>query len=423
MLKTYREQVDYLRELAKKLTELADCEENERKRRRWADHNELVEPQTPLLWVCPDDDGAWLELIPPESLLCEDADFRVVENVLRKYLYQQEHFRDDFTYEKRIYITYPGVYTGYLFGNVEQDTAWGVSIVKPKVGKGAYHLDNFLKTEEDFEKLLNHEVDFIPDEEEHSRLKQKYEEALDGILEVEFQIPYSVLVQSLWIELVHLRGLENILYDLYDEAELLHQVARHMGESKARLLKRLEEKRLLYDNRWNIYTGSGGLGYTHASRKSPEEVKLQDMWGFADAQELGTVSPKMFEEFALENQKLGMNLFGMGCYGCCEPLDGKYDAIFRHITNLRRLSINPWTNVDEAVEKIGRKTVFSWKPNPAEICMGFQESYMEEKLKLVAEKTKDCYVEIILKDIRTCGGTDENLVKFVKLARKCFGMP
>ena len=78
-------------------------------------------------------------------------------------------------------------------------------------------------------------------------MQEKAGDVLDGILDFEFQIPYSVLVQSHLIEMVHLRGLENLMYDLYDEPELLNSVFRHMGESKARLLKRLEEKRLLFD--------------------------------------------------------------------------------------------------------------------------------------------------------------------------------
>lgn len=422
MITDYTSQVSYLRELAKELVELATTQENDEKRRKWANHNDLLERKSPLLWVCPDDDGGWTELVLLKSLECEDEELRDIENTIKKYLYQGKYLKDDFVFEKRIYCPYPGTYTGYLYGNTNQKEAWGVSIVKPHIGGNAYHLDNFLKTPEDFEALLSHEVDFIPDEVEHKRLKEKYEEALGGILEIEFQLPYSVLVQSHLIELVHLRGLENLLYDVYDEPELLQDVLRHMGESKARLLKKLEVQKLLFDNRINIYTGSGSLGYTNDPWKKPEDVLLSDMWGFADAQEFSSVSPEMFEEFAISNQKIGLNLFGRGCYGCCEPLDRKYDAIYKHIANIRRMSVSPWANIDEAVEKIGQKAIFSWKPNPIEICTGFDEAELVKKLKSVAMKTKDCYVEIILKDIRTCANTNEHLVKFIQLAKKCFAI-
>ena len=369
----YKEQIAYIRELAKKYEQLSDSEENNEKRKRWADHNELRVKQKSLLWICPDDDGGWLELVPESELQCADPILREIENKLKKYLYQNQCLKDDFVFEKRLYFTYPGTYTGYLYGNIEQTEAWGIPIVKPQIGNKAYHLNNFLKTEEDYEILLNHEVDFIPDEEQKKVMEAQIKEVLDGILDIEFQLPYSVLVQSHLIEMVHLRGLENLMYDLYDEPDLLKSVFLYMGESKKRLLKSLEQKHLLFDNRINIYTGSGSLGYTNDPWKRPEDVELKDMWGFADAQEFSSVSAEMFEEFAITHQKIGLNMFGRGCYGCCEPLDHKYDAIYRHITNIRRLSVSPWSDLNEAAENIGKKAIFSWKPDPAKVCTGFDE--------------------------------------------------
>ena len=416
----YSRQVQHIRELARRLKELSETERNKKKRQMWADHNELKTGVQPLLWVCPDDDGAWLELVPQESLQCEDADLKVLENLLAKYLYQSEYLRDDFVYEPAVYINIPGEYTGYLYGHQGQRTAWGVDIVKHEVGKNAYHLDNFLKTEEDYEKLLSHEVDFLPDYAEWERLKEKYEDAADGIISVKFQLPYSVLVQSHLIELVHLRGLSELMYDVYDEPEQLSGVLRHMAESKARLLKRLEEKHMLFENRINIYTGSGGLGYTNDPLKPDAEITLKDMWGFADAQEFSAVSPEMFEEFAITNQKIGLNMFGMGCYGCCEPLDNKYDAIFRHITNVRRLSVSPWSDVQTAAENIQTRAILSWKPDPSRICNGFDEDEVYKWLRETAEITKGCVTEIILKDLRTCGGSPRYLARFIELADRAF---
>jgi hypothetical protein len=256
---------------------------------------------------------------PRGALVCQDGELRQAEIRLLRYLYQAEHFHDDFVFEPCLYFDIPGTYTGYLYGNVDQKTAWGIDIVKPRVGQTAYHLDAFIKDEGGFEPLMSHEVDFIEDTGALKRLKEKYEDALDGILEIKFQLPYSVLVQSHLIELVHLRGLENLLYDLYDIPDLLMDVIGHMARSKARLLTRLEREHRLFENRVNIYTGSGGLGYTTAPRKQDGDILLGDMWGFADAQEFGNVSAEMFERFALKNQKIALNLFGMGCYGCCEP--------------------------------------------------------------------------------------------------------
>lgn len=193
-----------------------------------------------------------------------------------------------------------------------------------------------------------------------------------------------------------------------------------MAESKARLLDKLEKNKMLFDNRLNIYTGSGGLGYTNAQLKNPEDVTLKDMWGFADAQEFSNVSPQMFEMFAVQNQKIGLNKFGMGCYGCCEPMDNKYDILFKHMTNLRRISISPWANTKMAAENIGKKAIYSWKPNPVTICCGFDEDDVYKMLCEVAETTKNCTTEVILKDIRTCAGTPVHMQKFIRLVKKAF---
>ncbi len=43
-MQDYSSQAAYIRELAKKLAELPDTQENISKRKRWADHNDLISP-------------------------------------------------------------------------------------------------------------------------------------------------------------------------------------------------------------------------------------------------------------------------------------------------------------------------------------------------------------------------------------------
>ncbi len=416
----YQKQLEVIRDLAKQLKVISAEPANNTRRQRWADHNELVRQSKPLLWVCPDDDGGWVELLGEDALVCEDEDLRELEVRLRRYLYHHEHFHDDFVFEPVLYFNIPGDYTGYMYGSKDQTHAWGIPVENRTSGQGAYALENYIQSAEDFETILQHEVDFLPNEKQWERLRLKYEEAVDGIIAIAFQLPYSVLVQSHLIELVHLRGLSNLLYDLYDQDELIEAVIRHMAESKTRLLLRMEEKHLLFDNRINIYTGSGSLGYTNSAPIPDKQVKLKDMWGFADAQEFSDVSPEMFERFAVVNQKKGLSLFGMACYGCCEPLDNKYDMIFKHLPNLRRVSVSPWSDVAEAAEKLSDHYIFSWKPNPARICCGFDEAVMRKELEKVKSLTTNCVLEIILKDIRTCDHTPEHMQKFVALVKEIF---
>ncbi|WP_394927422.1 hypothetical protein [uncultured Robinsoniella sp.] len=411
--------ISIIRELSRQVKEIAQMPVYQEKKKKWANHNDLTGDMEPLLWICPDDDGGWLELVEEKDLLSVDPDYRCLEWQLRKMIYHHENFQDDYVIEPVVRFDIPGEYTGYVYGSQTQKSAWGIKIEPMGISAGAYRMNNYLNNDENLNRLLGHEVDFIIDLHKLDELKEKYKEAISGILDIEFHVPYSVLVQSLLIELVHLRGLTELMIDLYDEPEMLHKILDHMSSSKVKLLERLEEKGLTFDNCSNIYTGSGGLGYTNHSVKDKAQVKLHEMWGFADSQEFSSVSPEMFREFALQYQSRGLKKFGYACYGCCEPLDMKYDAIFTELPNIRRLSVSPWSNINIAADAIGKKAIYSRKPDPAQICGGFDAWEMEKQLSELRSVTAGkCYTEIILKDIRTIHHNPQTLISYVDLVNK-----
>lgn len=406
-----------VRKLAARLREIAGEPWYAEKRRRWAEHNDLTGDKQPLLWICPDDDGGWRDLIPSSQLLCAHPDLRALEWQLRKWIFHHENLADDFAQEPVVRFDLPGEYTGYLYGSATQTRAWGVGITPMGVGANAYHLPNYLEDPVNVERLLAHEVDFLPDEARLSELRSLYEEAVDGAVRVQFTVPYCALVQSLFIDLVHLRGLSELMLDFYDRPEWLHAILDHMSASKARLLDKLERERLLYDNRSNLYTGSGGLGYTQSPPVADRDASVGLLWGFADAQELSGVSPAMFQEFALPYQSRGLSKFGMACYGCCEPLDDRFDMIFAALPNVRRLSVSPWCDVGKAAEAIGSRAVYSWKPNPALLSVPNARQEQADALRRFRRATRDrCHAEVILKDIRTC--TLEELQAYAELFRE-----
>ena len=105
----YAEQESVIRELASQLAEVCALPDNAVKRRKWADHNELMPGVGPLLWVCIDEDGGWLELVPESAILTEDPELRALESRLRHLLYQHERFHDDFVYEPFIHFDMPEI--------------------------------------------------------------------------------------------------------------------------------------------------------------------------------------------------------------------------------------------------------------------------------------------------------------------------
>ncbi|HHW47183.1 MAG TPA: hypothetical protein GXX14_00995 [Clostridiaceae bacterium] len=417
----YKRDKQILRDLALRLAEISSDPRQETLRKEWIKHNDM-EQVAPRVLIYPDGDGAWREIIPPETLRVSDPFLRECEYQLRQKIYHWEHFHDDFVFEPEINIDCVGEYTGYHYAKADHTTAWGLSIQGQSpadLNGGSYAFKPALNTEEDLQVFLSHKLDFIYDETETKKRVEMLEDILGDILKVTLSLPYVVLVASLLIELVHLRGLTQMLFDLYDKPEFFHRVMEHMSSSKLELLQRLERENRLFLNNKASYTGSGGLAYTNRLPQKDyngSRVRLKDLWGFADAQEFTDVSPDMFREFVLPYQKKALSGFGLVCYGCCEKLDDKLDDILE-IPNIWRISVSPWSDINIAAEKIGRKCIYSRKPNPSFVAEKIDEEAVKNDLKNVLEAAKGCNLEIILKDLRTCGGNPENLIRWVDIAQ------
>jgi hypothetical protein len=387
-------------------------------RKEWISHNDMKSMQRPRVLIYPDQDGVWKEIISDRDLQCQDSFLRQIEFQLRQKIFRAAYFRDDFIIEPEILLEIPGEYTGYHYGKGDQHSAWGL----PLKGKwidpqgGSYTFDPVLREDHDFHVLLNHKLDFFEDTNEWAHRRELLETIFYGILGIKWELPYVVLVCSLLIELIHLRGLETLYLDLYDQPERLHEVLCHMGKEKEALLLRLQDEGRLVMNNRDHWTGAGAVGYSETLEPERNRVQLSNLWGFADAQEFSDVSIPMWRDFALINQALPLKRFGYSCYGCCEPMDGRYETVFDLLPNLRRISVSPWANIHEAAEAIGKRAIYSWKPNPSEICNGFDEEQEKRKISNLLKATSNCYTEIVLKDLRTCNGNPEHLIRWINLA-------
>lgn len=418
----YADDIKQIRELAKRYAEIAHHPAQAKKRERYARFNDM-EAIGPMVLIEPDADGAWSEIIPPETLRAADPFLREYEFLLRRMIYHFDNFHDDQVFEPYVSMDMCGDYTGYHYGLPGQKTAWGISIGDMAVRKdgGSYALRDALSTDSDFEAFLSHELDFVYDEAATNAKREKLSEALDGILGIKLRVPYSVLVCSLLIELVHLRSMTSLMMDLYDAPERMHRLMRHMSEQKTTLLLRLERNGLLVLNNDNVYTGSGGTGYSNClpAPGFGGHTRLKDIWGFADAQEFALVSNEMFREFVFPYQRSPLELFGLACYGCCESVDSKLDDIMA-IGNIWRISVSPWSDVRLAA-KIGRRAIYSRKPNPALVSTHADEDAIRRDISAVLEAANNCQVEFVMKDLRTCGHDPGNLKKWVDTAKSLCG--
>jgi len=115
-----------LRDLAKRVAEIAAEPVQEQRKREWFRHNALKKGK-PLV-LCDPQDG-WMELIPDDDLRAGDPVLRTWEMELRRTVYSWEHFDDDQVTESFFDVAY-----------VCSTSGWGVEpeIVPSTEARGAY---------------------------------------------------------------------------------------------------------------------------------------------------------------------------------------------------------------------------------------------------------------------------------------------
>lgn len=395
-----------LRELAKRVAELAARPVEAEKRELWYRHNAL-EPTRPLVFCDPE--NGWNEILTPDMLQCEGGLARGWEWHLRRELFWGEQMRDD-----RVIQPYFDV------GHVYTETDWGLRETRiGGQGGGSWRWEAPLKSYDDMDKL--HFPQITVDDEATDEVFQLAQETLGDILQVRLKTSWWWSL-GMTQTLVYLRGLEQIMYDMVDCPDDVHRLMAFLRDGHAARLDFLEKNGLLFLNNDGSYVGSGGFGWTH-ELPQPDfngHVRPADMWGFAESQETVGISPEMFEEFIFPYQLSLLERFGLNCYGCCEPLDSRWHVVEK-FPRLRRVSMSPWANVEVMAERLGNRYIFSWKPHPGVLAADtFDEDFVRQTLRrgLQALKKSDCRVEIIMKDCHTIRNDPQRVIRWVQIAKE-----
>ena len=396
---------EVLRRLAGRVAELAARPIEAVKRDLWYRHNAL-EPTRPLIFCDPE--NGWNEIILPEHLECRGALARGWEFRLRQEIFWGEAMRDDRVIQP--YFDVPHAYTR---------SDWGMHETKiGGEGGGSYVWDAPLKDyEADFARLRFPEI--VIDEEATTRAVQLAEETFGDLLTVRLKTVWWWTQGMTWT-LVNLRGLAQIMLDMVDYPDHLHRVMAFLRDGHLAIMDSLEARGLLSLNNDGTYVGSGGFGW---SRELPQpdfdgHVRTIDLWGFAESQETVGVSPAMFEEFIFPYQLTLLERFGLNCYGCCEPLDTRWDVV-RRLPRLRRISVSPWSDVRKMAEVLGANYIFSRKPSPTTLAMPtFDEDAIRANLREEMRITRDCRAEFIMKDNHTIANDPQRVIRWVQIARE-----
>ena len=396
---------EIIRDLARKCAEIAADPCQEQTAQLWTKLNRL-ERTRPLVLL---HDGTQLETGDRVTCTTDGEAARQIEHQLLQQIWHWENMRDDTVWSDRYDVPIAVHITDH---GIEPD--W----TKPDHVFGASHFNQVIPDGDDPSRLKMPEV--TVDWDDTNERFDFVSDVLGDILQVN-----KVGVQGSWFApldtFITWRGIEQTFIDMIDAPQWLHAWLEGMCQFDLSMYDQLEKLGVLSLNNREICIGSGGLGYTDLLPQPDfdgEHVRTKDMWGHATTQIFSEVSPAMHEEFALQYEARVMELFGLCNYGCCEPLDLKVDVVLKHIPSVRKLSMSPKANYERGAEALGKKAVFSYKPNPAILGVpNWDVSAAREQLRDVYEKTKHCVVEVIMKDLHTVRGEVSRMSDWVYMAK------
>ena len=394
-----------LRRLAGRVGELAGRDIENHKKQLWTDHNDLEGNNRPLIFCDPE--NGWKEIITEGHLECQSQLSRQWEFILRKEVFWGESMCDD------------RVIQGHFdMRDVFTCSAWGLSeVYSGGENGGAKRWDSPITDIDDLSGLKFQTITVDPGATARDR------ELADSI----FGDLLPIRRRNTWYwtlgltqVLIKLRGLENMMLDMYDNPQGLHNLLAFLRDGTLDTIDFIERENLYTLNNEGDYVGSGGFGWTSQLPGSDFDgrVRASDLWCLSESQETVGVSPEMFGEFVFPYQLPIVERFGLICYGCCEPIDSRWHII-KQIPNLRRVSVSPWCDRAKMAEYLGGDYVYSLKPHPGLLAgASFDPDAVRADIRDALTKTAGCRLEIIMKDNNTIRNDPARVIKWVQIARQ-----
>jgi hypothetical protein len=393
-----------LRDLAKRVADVAALPIQAERARLWRKLNAL-EPERPMVLANPQ--GGWRELVPETALQCPGL--CGFEMSLRRKIYRHEHIPDDYPITATFGVGWTVEVGGYGLGETQTRSE----------DLGSYRWDPPVKSEADWDGV--HPRSILIDHEATARTEALAQDILGDILLVR-RLGESACRVKLTRDLIHLRGLDQIMFDMYDNPRFLHRMMAFLRDEKQREWEVYEREGVLSLNNGSDHiTGSGGVSHTDElpAADFAGHVRMKDMWCWGESQETVGVGPDQFFEFVLQYQLPLMNRFGLVDYGCCEPLDRKFDLLIRHIPRLRSVAVSPWCNRKVAAEKLGNRYIYVYKPNPSRICSPRADfEAAEQDIRETLQIARGCCVSIIMKDTHTFMNEPERVTRWAEMASR-----
>jgi len=415
-----------IRDLAARWAELAAHPVMSERRRQWRALHDL-RPERPMILM---ETAAIDGFVEPGELRCADPILRAVEQNLLDNVRHAQELGDDMVLEPYFRIGWDLVPSG-----------WGVDVIQvpAQVDEGELSIGytfNFPIREPKDVELLRPRT-FSVDRERTFGRQRLLEDVMGDLLPTRVGNYDHFMVEQgneswagnyfigLTWQIYRFIGNDGLLWWLYDAPDTIHQLMEYMASDRERMFEFLERKGLIVPNTDNQMAGPRAYGYVSElpGPDSAGPAHLKDLWCWAESQESTTMSPAMYREFVLPYLARVTSRFGLVYYGCCEPVHDRLELIMEAMPNLRSVSVSTWADFRAVAEMLGRRYVYSRKPNPTPL--SFQNprwDEVEQDLRATYEAAKDCNVELLYRDLYTIHGDRSRLARWVALARATFEM-
>ena len=397
-----------VRELAARYMDLALLPVNGQRIARMKKSNGLT-PGRPIVWL---HEIPWNEMnIGDELTITSRHSFaRAVEDYLRTSLYRWKHIQAD-----TVLLPYYSIKKSFSSSGIGIDVR-EETIVKDKTNRIISHkYEDQLDTLEKVEALKRPTITAHPERDEINL--EMARELLGDTIPVKL-LGHGVYYAP-WDDISRMRGVEPLLIDLWDRPELMHRTIERFSGFAASRFTQMEALGLLEWNVPDLHCTPPYVDDLPSKEFDGIHSQKKDVWFRGTAQLFGSISPEMHEEFDLAYTQPLMEQFGLGYYGCCEPLDHVIFKLMK-FQNLRKVGVPPWANVSRCAEMLGGRYVVARKPNPAFVAGTFNEEAVRNETAETVEACLryGCAYELVLKDISTVSYRPQNLMQWVRVVNE-----
>ena len=398
-----------VRELARQWAEVTQLPRQAETRRLWKQLNMLT-PERPMVNI---DQIPWHELNVNDELTlrCENDMYRAVEGELRRRLYQWKHMPCDMMIDD--FMRIPVALHDWGYSLRPQTTL--LQFDDLNTNAFSQHYAELLHTPEDVEKI--DAMDAYIDDREQAMWDGVFHEIFDGILPLK-RGGIEMVSAALWDYINQIHDIQTSLMELIDDPDFVHHLLGRVRDATMKMIDQAETLGLLIEQPSMVHCTGAYYDWKLAPHEPGKLVNAKNSWIFGMSQIFASVGPDMHEEFEYPYLEPLFRRFGNVYYGCCEPLHTKVDMI-RKYSNVRKISMSPWADVDVGAEQIHGDYVFSNKPNPAFLA---KTSLDEDEIRKSLQHTYDACkrnntpLEFIMKDISTVCYEPQRLWRWAEIA-------